>query len=68
MKTGVVNWFDEKKGYGFISPDDEGHDIFVHHTDIVMPGFRTLAADQRVQFEVEQAQKGLKAVKVTPIS
>jgi len=61
---GTVKWFDEKKGYGFIKPDDGPKDIFVHHSSIKMEGFRTLAEKQRVEFEVEQGPKGLQATNV----
>ncbi|MCP4753515.1 MAG: cold-shock protein [Proteobacteria bacterium] len=57
MPSGTVKWFNEKKGFGFIQ-QDEGGDIFVHHTAINMPGFRTLNKDERVAFEVEDGDKG----------
>jgi CspA family cold shock protein len=55
--SGTVKWFNEKKGFGFIQQDDGG-DVFVHHSAITMSGFRTLAEGDRVSFEVEQGQKG----------
>ena len=66
MPTGKVKWFNEKKGYGFIE-NDEGGDVFVHHTAIVAEGFRTLAEGERVSFDIEQGAKGPKAANVTRI-
>jgi CspA family cold shock protein len=63
MAEGVVKWFNEKKGYGFISTD-EGQDVFVHFSSILGTGFKTLYEGQRVRFEVEQGQKGPQAVNV----
>ena len=63
MAEGIVKWFNEKKGYGFISMD-EGQDVFVHYSSILGSGFRTLYEGQRVRFEVEQGQKGPQAVSV----
>jgi CspA family cold shock protein len=57
MAKGTVKWFNEKKGFGFIS-QEEGGDIFVHHSAIEMSGFRTLAEGDRVSFDVEQGNKG----------
>ena len=57
MASGTVKWFDAKKGFGFIQ-QDEGGDIFVHHSAIDMPGFKTLAEGDRVSFDVEKGQKG----------
>ncbi len=66
MPTGRVKWFDEKKGYGFISRDDGGGDVFVHFSAIQMPGFRTLTEGQEVEFEITQGPKGPQASKVVP--
>lgn len=63
MFRGKVKWFDEKKGYGFISKD-EGGDVFVHFSAIDMPGFKTLKEGQTVEFEVIQGPKGEQASKV----
>ena len=69
--NGTVKWFSDGKGYGFISNDEGGEDIFVHHTQIQMEGFRTLKEGQKVSFETETDPKDsgkLRAVNVVPIS
>jgi CspA family cold shock protein len=63
MANGTVKWFNDAKGYGFISQEG-GEDVFVHHTAIQMEGFRTLKEGDRVEFEVTQGPKGLQAANV----
>ena len=67
MPQGTVKWFNAEKGYGFITPDEGGQDLFVHHSAIQSKGFRTLEEKQRVTFEVGQGQKGPQAVNVQKI-
>src|SRR6185437_5313113 len=66
MATGTVKWFNADKGYGFITHDDGGEDLFVHHSAIAGEGYKTLAENAKVQFEPEQGQKGPQATNVTP--
>jgi CspA family cold shock protein len=63
--TGTVKWFNDEKGYGFITRDDGEKDVFCHHTAIQADGFRSLAEGQKVEFEVVQGQKGPAAENVT---
>ncbi len=67
MATGTVKWFSDQKGYGFISPDDGGKDLFVHHSNIADEGFRTLRETQKVEYEAEEGQKGPVATQVRPL-
>jgi CspA family cold shock protein len=64
MATGVVKWFNGEKGYGFIVPDDGTADLFVHHSEIQVSGYRSLDEGQRVEFETQPGQKGPQAVQV----
>ncbi|CAH2570939.1 Cold shock-like protein CspC [Planktothrix rubescens] len=63
--TGKVKWFNESKGFGFITPSNGSKDVFVHFSAIQSNTFKTLAENQEVEFELEQGQKGLSAVNVT---
>ena len=66
MAEGKVKWFDEKKGFGFISMEN-GEDVFVHFSEIEVDGFKTLSQDQRVSFEIKKSDKGLQAIHVKPL-
>jgi cold shock protein len=65
MQTGIVKWFSEAKGFGFITPDSGGPDLFVHFQDIQSTGFRSLAENQRVSFDRSPSPKGEKATNVS---
>ena len=67
MGTGTVKWFNDAKGFGFITQDGGGEDVFVHHTAIQSDGFRTLAEGQQVEFDVTDGQKGPQAANVQVI-
>ncbi|MBE9608797.1 cold-shock protein [Chitinilyticum piscinae] len=67
MATGTVKWFNDSKGFGFITPDEGGDDLFAHFSQIQTNGFKTLAEGQRVSFEVAQGQKGLQASAIKPL-
>jgi CspA family cold shock protein len=67
MAKGTVKWFNETKGFGFITVDDGSKDAFVHHSAITMSGFRSLAEGQRVEFDVVQGNKGPAAENVRPL-
>ncbi|MFE6747741.1 cold-shock protein [Kitasatospora purpeofusca] len=64
---GTVKWFNDQKGYGFITPADGGTDVFVHFSDIVGVGYRTLTEGQRVEYQLVQGSKGPQAVNVIPL-
>lgn len=64
MDKGTVKWFDEKKGFGFITPDEGDRDLFVHHSNINMEGFKTLQEGQQVEFEAGEGRKGPEATNV----
>ena len=66
MANGIVKWFDERKGYGFIEQED-GPDVFVHHSGINAEGFKNLNEGEQVTFDIEQGQKGPAAVNVTVV-
>jgi len=61
MATGTVKWFNDSKGFGFVTPDDGGDDLFAHFSEINMSGFKTLAEGQKITFDVTQGQKGKQA-------
>ena len=65
MPEGVVKWFSAEKGFGFITPDDGGRDLFVHHSQIQMNGYRSLDPGQKVTFESQDGDRGPQAVEVT---
>ena len=65
-EVGIVKWFSDSKGYGFISREN-GEDLFVHYTEITGEGFRTLDEGQRVEYSVEETEKGLQASNVKPL-
>ncbi len=64
--NGTVKWFNEDKGFGFLTPSDGGKDVFVHFRSIVAEGYKSLAEGQQVQFVIEQGQKGPQAANVVP--
>jgi CspA family cold shock protein len=64
MATGTVKWFNDSKGYGFITPDDGGKDLFVHHSGISGAGFKSLAEGAKVEFEATEGAKGPQATNV----
>ena len=67
-QQGIVKWFSRPKGFGFIAPDDEGEDLFVHFSAIQGRGYRNLTAGQRVEFDVENSPKGRQAVNVVGLA
>jgi cold shock protein len=67
VAQGTVKWFNAEKGFGFITPDGGGPDVFVHHSAIQTSGYRSLDENQRVNFEITQGAKGPQAEQVTPV-
>jgi len=66
MATGTVKWFSDEKGFGFVTPDDAGKDLFVHHSGIDGDGFKSLVEGAKVTYDAEAGDKGPKAVNVRP--
>jgi CspA family cold shock protein len=64
MPTGTVKWFNDSKGFGFITPDDGGKDLFAHHSSIQMDGYKSLKEGQKVSFEVRAGEKGPAAANI----
>ena len=67
MATGIVKWFNDAKGFGFITPDEGGEDLFAHFSAIQSNGFKSLQENQRVSFEVTQGPKGKQAANIQPL-
>jgi len=67
VDTGTVKWFNEGKGFGFITPDSGGADLFAHFSEIAGDGFKTLSENQKVSFETKQGPKGLQAANIKPL-
>jgi CspA family cold shock protein len=67
MPTGTVKWFNDSKGFGFITPDDGGKDLFAHHSSIQASGYKSLKEGQKVSFDVTQGQKGPAAANIKPL-
>ena len=67
MATGTVKWFNDAKGFGFITPSDGGKDLFAHHSEIQMSGFKSLKEGEKVEYEPIQGPKGPAASKIRPV-
>lgn len=68
MSKGTVKWFNRKRGFGFITPEDGGDDLFVHHSEVKMDGYAKLEEGQAVEYEIGEGKKGPCATNVTPAS
>jgi CspA family cold shock protein len=68
MATGTVKWFSDEKGFGFVTPDEAGKDLFVHHSAIAGDGFKSLTEGAKVSYEAEADPKGPRAVNVRPLA
>jgi cold shock protein len=68
MANGIVKWFNDSKGYGFIAPESGGKDLFVHHSNIAGEGFKSLVEGARVEFEEREGSKGPEATNVVPVA
>jgi CspA family cold shock protein len=68
MANGIVKWFNDSKGYGFIAPESGGKDLFVHHSNIAGDGFKSLTEGARVEFEEREGSKGPEATNVVPVA
>jgi cold shock protein len=66
METGIVKWFNDAKGFGFITPDSGGDDLFAHFSEIQTGGFKSLQENQRVSFEIKEGPKGKQAANIQP--
>lgn len=67
MATGTVKWFNDTKGFGFITPDDGGDDLFAHYSEVQAHGFKSLQEKQKVSFEIKEGQKGKQASNIQPL-
>jgi CspA family cold shock protein len=67
MATGTVKWFSDDKGFGFVTPDDPGKDLFVHHSGVAGDGFKSLVEGTKVSYDSEASDKGPRAVNVRPV-
>ncbi|AJK50381.1 cold-shock protein with DNA-binding domain [Burkholderia plantarii] len=67
MDTGIVKWFNDSKGFGFITPDNGGEDLFAHFSEVSGEGFKTLAENQKVSFETKRGPKGMQAANIKPL-